>query len=750
MTATNPLSVEAFLERFFSSPNRLGRDAKPELPNWIARIIRPEPLPAVLPCWRETGDVVWYGIAFDDRQFRALGESLTAFVGPTYTNFRGKIAQLDLSDPIDRAVHEFTQGRAYRFIGSDPKQIWICLERMRKVTEQTGLRERATPAPVGRILRDFHMAIRAGVESDAAITLSFLGDQYLLDGLNLLFLRVELLAAFGHWRELLDLQETPDLLRLRKPVAVTEALLRAIYHCHLSTFENPTNIEGVVAAFSANVLPAFGSLFANRSGMRSAEAAKCFMLQAVAQSPVAQTYRDELLSGWDLSDDDVKYLHQLLAFVKTTEEPHVDDAVAGATVAIQAGDYDHALALLRALPVSLVQVRLLCECAYELDTIDSRAAATSAVDGLSEVDRNEFLSRRVNQRLWQGIHDIGTSPEQDAVDTTDLLPTDWGSWVDYLETHQGRRGAREIAHRGATEWSVSELLNHHDGTVTLAEKLRNLRSQSAESALRDSLPHLLAFFQRDDRWPNPIFRDVYRVLFERIYLSSEGSRSDWIVIAELLDCMLSIGLSAAADYEEVVQCVADLCHQFLAPATIDNAIDLFGVSVTHPCQHADARLRLLHTLLESLQRFSRHIREDQRALLVLLASDIQSGADVLAYLPRPEASAQSLPDPLHALHSMSITIYSLTENASRQVQQILEATYPGVKVSLSSELGGTPRLKQQARQSDLFVMVTASAKHAATEFIVANRPKELPLLRPNGKGAASIIASLHAFFTSTQ
>lgn len=751
MNTATSLSIDAFLDRFFNAPNKLTRDSKSELPHWIARITRPDPLSTVLPCWRESGVVDWYGLAFDDRQFRALGESLTAFVGPSYTNFRGQIAQLNGVDPIDQVVQELTHGRAYRFQGSDPKAIWTALERMRKVIEQAGPREHAAPAPVGRVLRDFHMAIRAGLESDATATLTLLRDEYHLDGLNLLFLRVELLASFSRWQTLLDLPDLPDLLRLRKPVAVTEALLRAVYHCYLVEFESSSSPEDSVQAFESNVLPRFGSLVANRSGMRSSEAAKSFMLLAATQPPQDAKLLQGLLTGWELSENDHQYLTRLSTFVRTSAKSVDGVPLDLANDAARAGDFDRALALLREIPVSPKQARLLCECAFELNTLDSRAAAIAAVDNLSDGDRIDFLRSRLNQNILQGIQDIGGNLEQEAsVEIPDSVPTDWETWLNYLEQYEGRRGAREIAHRGASEWSISELLSRPDGATTLAEKLQDLRSPLAERALRDSLPHLLAFFQRDDKWPNPAFRDVYRTLFDRLYLSTEGSRSDLIVFSELLECLLSVGLTAASEYYELIQCAADLCHRFTAPATFDYAIDLVGVLVNQPCQNSEARLLLLDNVLESLQKFSRHVRADQRALLDLLANDLGAPLRVAEYLPTPAASPQTISNPLVALCSMSVAIYSLTESASRQVQQILESTYSGVKVLLNHDLAGTTRLKQLARQSDLFVMVTASAKHAATEFITANRPKPMPILRPAGKGAASMLAAIRDHFYASE
>ncbi len=110
--------------------------------------------------------VDWYGLAFDDRQLTALGESLTAFVGPTYTTFRGQVARLDLSDPIDQAVQDLTAGRAYKFRGGDPVEIWRAVERMRKVWERRGATRAGDTGPcrpgAARLL---HGAARGGHRS---------------------------------------------------------------------------------------------------------------------------------------------------------------------------------------------------------------------------------------------------------------------------------------------------------------------------------------------------------------------------------------------------------------------------------------------------------------------------------------------------------------------------------------------------------------------------------------------------------
>ncbi len=93
-------------------------------------------------------------------------------------------------------------------------------------------------------------------------------------------------------------------------------------------------------------------------------------------------------------------------------------------------------------------------------------------------------------------------------------------------------------------------------------------------------------------------------------------------------------------------------------------------------------------------------------------------------------------------------MYTLTERAGRYLQQILAERAPDAKVHIAHDKVGTESLRQLARRADVFIMATASAKHAATEFIQANRPADLPLLRPRGKGMASMLHALQEFLSS--
>src|SRR5271157_2959450 len=737
-----------FLDRFFASPNRLRAGSKPELAYWVERLAKREPLPTVLPCWRPDGGVDWYGLAFDERQLRALGESLTAFVGPSYTTFRGRLADLDASDPIESSVAEFTCGRAYKFRGEDAKAIWAALDRMRQGWERMGTRERAAPAPVGRVLRDFHMAIRAGLEEDAFHTLGLLRDEYHLDGLNLLYLRVELLASFGRWNDLLALPERSDLVHLRRPAAVTEALLRAVYNCHLAHFEEASDAAGAVESFRNDVVPTYSPLFASRSGMHSAEVAKLFMLRAVSSSPPDTTLRDELLAREGLSEDHAGYL-RLISSLAPNEAPTAEvlDPLSGAFEAADRSDFDRAFVLARQSVPSIRRTRLLCECAFELGTLEAKAEAIGAVSSLEEEEQAAFLGRRVNQRLLEALQAPADEVREQS-EEVEPVPTDWCSWVVHVDRHEGKKGAREIARRGASEWSIAELIGMEGAVARLAQLLGGSRSQEAERALRDSLPHLLAFFQTDPGWPNIEFSGIYGQFLDLLFFSTEGGRADLVVFNDLLDALLELGTAGAQQYHDLCSYSIDLWASHAAPTTLDWAIDCISILLMHPCPDPSARRALFQDVLGRAVVFERHVAPEQRELLRLTASDLREESLFGDYFPYASIAEKSSEDLLNALENQSVAVYTLAEGAARRFQKVLEACVPSVRVSLSHDRVASTRLKQLARQADLFLVATGSAKHAATTCIEANRPRELPTLRTAGKGAASLLRAVREFLGS--
>ena len=97
------------------------------------------------------------------------------------------------------------------------------------------------------------------------------------------------------------------------------------------------------------------------------------------------------------------------------------------------------------------------------------------------------------------------------------------------------------------------------------------------------------------------------------------------------------------------------------------------------------------------------------------------------------------------LMGKKVAIYSLSEGASRQAKVALEAAVPSAEVECNADHGGTARLRALARNSDIFVIAWAAAKHSATEFIREHRG-DRPLVYAQGKGFSSLLRALEDHF----
>ena len=118
----------------------------------------------LLPRVRESNPptVEWYALARNSRQSRSLKEQLSAFIGPTFTDFTGQYASLDGTDPIERVVSDAFSPFVFRLrvvnhVDRNEVRNQIFLLRSFRDIHL----DRATIAvrPIGRLLRDLEMSL---------------------------------------------------------------------------------------------------------------------------------------------------------------------------------------------------------------------------------------------------------------------------------------------------------------------------------------------------------------------------------------------------------------------------------------------------------------------------------------------------------------------------------------------------------------------------------------------------------------
>jgi hypothetical protein len=757
MKNPNNADVRHFLKEFFGASNKFklnqiegdkGKHAK-ILP-WVELLTKAEPQSTVLPYWH--GDIVdWYAIpstnGFSERQLRRLSEELIGFVGSTYSTFRGERAQLNQQDPVELAVYEFTRGAAFKICGK-PTDVWEALERMRRVGERRVKRIAEIPQPTGRVLRDFYMALQAGDRIAAESSLRYLVDQHRLDTLNLLFLRVQLLAELAQWDELLTLPEFANLLQVRRPLAVTDALLKAVYCTKLQHFEDDNAPGSAVTYFQEVVFPHYSNLFTVRAGSQISEVLKLFMLLAVAGKPTNPALRDELLTIPQISASDTIYLQKLAAFLPDMTPVENIGELQQAELLSKNGDFDRAFSLLANVPPSLEKVRLLLQCAYELQTLAAEKAALQAFDELTIEEQTALLKIRLNQNVLTQLRGSQAA----------AIPVNWIEWLLLLDKQPTWDRAVDIARQGATQWDINSLLIQPNAAVStpnsnIAEfnELLNKIGSKSESILHECLPYLLQFFQRDEQFPRREFVSLYYWLLELLVISTQGGDVDLVLFNDLVQALLTIGIDVVK-YTDMLKYALELWKEYASPKKIDWAIDLIDILVWHPSPVPEKRQQFLFAVAETMRRFQERIDEAQWQLFRNLVRDLQLTASLPDLIGEKatsiEPNIEIEANIFHKLKDKSILIYTLTETAAIRVKSILEAACQEVTVHLSHDKGGNDRLRHWVKNSHIVVMVTASAKHAATGFIESHRPPNAPVLLVNSKGSAGMLRVIREYLGS--
>jgi hypothetical protein len=583
------------------------------------------------------------------------------------------------------------------------------------------------------------MAVQAGNPASAKEHLQYLADNNRLTPNNLLFLRIHALAELGEWDQLLSTPELPDLLQMRRPIVVTEAILRAVYRRELQQFEEKQDVVGALDHFKDIVLPAYNGLFIRRTGMRAPEALKALMLYAIAGQATDPALRDSILEVSGISESDTMYLTLLAKRLPQTLIHHEPASLDSAVSARDRGDFEQAFAIAIEWPNSARRARLLIECAYELNTIDSAAIAVAAVTQLSEDAKQEALIGRRVLELYKLL-----LVDPDNVTQDKLLPTNWTEWIERVNEEPGWVGALDFARRGAREWKIEDLLS----TSGAVESLISVLTKTGGGAtLQNALPYLVSFLETDPVWPRPEFKDLYKTILALLAIGSEGSEDDIRVYIDIAQNVIALGIDSNT-YRLMMSDLQHLLTTFATPSRIMWGIEALEMVATYPCADMEARMQLLIDVVSLTQKFRRRTDESRRTALRLLCHDLEAPdlANALNELPsHHEIGNKNVIDVLAQLNGKLLAIYTLTESAGRYMQQIVAERAPQASVKLSHDKVGTESLRHLAKGADIFIMATASATHAATGFIEANRPKERPILRPRGKGMASMLSALEEF-----
>jgi hypothetical protein len=214
-------------------------------------------------------------------------------------------------------------------------------------------------------------------------------------------------------------------------------------------------------------------------------------------------------------------------------------------------------------------------------------------------------------------------------------------------------------------------------------------------------------------------------------------------LIRVAEARLQLGVSNT-EYSEIVHQLISVLEAAESSSIADVALEAVDVLASQVCPDASEREGFVARVAAIFHHWYRRIDTSQWALFRRLAEELHI-PDAIGNEPKSEGPAETV-SIWNALERKRVALYSLRESALRRVQSTLLELCPDVHVeAFSDQAGGSPALRAAAASADIFVLATAAAKHAATLYIEANRPKSHVTLYARGQGSASLLDAIREF-----
>lgn len=681
----------------------------------------------------------WYAFAPSARQRRELLGLLDAWVGPTYSDLAMGRGELEISDPFDAALAGLDVAPLrFEVLPRVAPHSAHAKEAVRNaLTTLTRLSNGRPPSQFDamrttvEILDDLGHAIAARDRALAEACLAELEQSADLDESNLAFLRLRLYAGMRDWAAMFADPALARVLSMRRPLGVTRVIQSGLYYDRFRDLDYQ-GAESELRAAAEQLEPALRDLYTGAPPSNRAEAVVelvCRLLSTPSASDSAVRQLVGVASGIQ-SGLDEQFRRIVKAFVpaETTPEPgpgvSVEQQSPNLTVQLASlivqGEFAACIELGVAGEPSL---EVGCGLVHAARQLSSAKWATKVFDYLVAHDLTEAVAAttpvlRANVEWLKSI--CGKNPLRG-----------WEDWFASLNNPEGE--SLQQSNEAVQSWEplppaklVSLMANASDAALTkigegggqfLAAHSHVLESQHAA--------------------------EVTLQLVSAISLSGKASQG---IRVQTLALVESFGTSGASQtmYVDLLTWTAGVLETNAAATTVSWACDVVQTLTAIPAPNStDAVLEFYYNAIKVLRPYRTALDTADLEALEVVAAELD--AEVPADFRAVHAESPS-EDPAAAyryLEGKVVVLHSLTETAITRASQVLKRLVPSVDVRTNSEHDGSPQLAQLSANADMFVVVTAAAKHAATTFIAQHRHG--PTVLVNSRGSSAILRELAAF-----
>jgi hypothetical protein len=658
----------------------------------------------VLPFFEADGSVTWYGMSTDDQEFFQLVDDIIAFIGPSYSDFKGEYANLENSDPSEKALRDKFGFKVFKFRALQANiedDIYNAIQLYKSIiTRRPDVIDR-TQKPFGKLRSEFDIALVAGNEKNARNLL----DELKLSG------RVS--------------AEQQKCFEIR---------LLALYETNINPIENEQDLNIIIAKFRETISKKYSGLFRERKGIRHVKVLRAFMLNELAESEpnlakIESLYRTypEGGQGFELVTQWFNSISNKISS-KTLVAPPLSKIDQAKQEIIDENYLNAGGICLDLLPDPWAFSALL-RCGEEAKSAELTNKILAAVEKISSL-AIEDLNPRDKNRL--------AKLKQSVSNNFDNSTTDWLGWADFVSRNPTNKSAISILKESTPKWAISDYINNADGAKKLATVLGNADANAVE-VYREALPILVDFFLDQIDKPIRAFSPIYSISVKILGWSGSLSTDELDIVSSLLHSLLQVGLSLE-EYLDCIEYVKEIFSLNNSPAHLDWALNISELLSIFPApDKGNARLNVFMDVISLVQAMAHRTTYEQRAVLESLAKDFGC-LDSIKWLVDDYINVQESIDSTSEFSGL-IGIYTLTDGAGQRAKTILKKTFPNAIIETNADYVKTDKLTSLAMNSDIFIFAWKSSKHQAYYCIKDARTGKSAMTMPSGKGTASIVRS---------
>ena len=658
----------------------------------------------------------WYGFARSDRDGRLLMEEMASWLGPPLCD---QISVFETpEDVVDERATSLTNNGILLRTSVVPGWESEARENIGSLIDMWTLapeRLHDTPRPVGRVLRQFYEAIAARDRGSATDALEEISARGLLSAPNRRFLRVELLGRLGAPEELLTDPQLEDISLLRRPPAVTDHLARAANALYIRSTETQLGSD-TWRSIASDIAHAWPRLIEHPSQIRSVHGARCLALTALLEEHPRRGVIDSLRSNWIEDALVAGVLSELeAASERVREEAELADGISAVLGHYHRREFERVLDTAEQAEPDRGIATVAMQTALNLGDAVAAARALALVDRLPKHDREVLLSQAVEGTFY-----------------TKLVQRNEGTqvpdgWIDWLKGEWPDRP--DLLNDWSATWKRDTTAADQASDV-LPDELLYALHDDRRGRVRNGLPVLVRWLVAGDGLqPSSVPLAVNIV---DIMLGSDPGRAERHAALDLLSDILLTGCTTD-EYTTAVAAVRDQLAR-LGPREVGWFTGVLDIQLFSAVPDTSLRDELFAEALGVARSWLERIEVTEAIVLQKLFAD--AGLDFR--LPSGHRDAE----PHRRVKTFErVGIYSLSESAAKNAARWIRDEWPGVDVRLSHAHANNSELEGLVHRSDVLLMQTSHAKHAAT-MAIERLIETTRLVRVNGRGATSLFRGL--------